>query len=167
MDDEAPSEERAPAAAASRVGIAMVVVAGVLVIAAVAFVVIGMQADSAAQDDRHRAAQLHVHQRALESDRRAAQVAAGSMDTETFHAQSQLQDVDKAVGGFAAAQNHFVDAFNRSASLHNQGDQAGADALLNGDVAAGVAEMDTKNAELQQQLQEAEAAVQRAAEALR
>jgi hypothetical protein len=167
VDDEARTDERAPAAGPGRVGVAMIVVASLLVIVAAIFLVVGLQADSAAQDDRDRAAHLRPRERALESNRRAAQLAAGKMDTETSHAQFQLEEVERAVGALATAQNHFVDAYNRSADLHNQGDESGANALINGDVAAGVAEMDTKNAELQQQLQEAEAAVQRAAEALR
>ncbi len=167
MDDEAPTGEHAPAAKPSRVGIAMVVVAVVLVIVAVVFLVIGLQADSAAQDDRDRAAHLRPRERALASDKRTAELAAGKMDKGTLDARYQLTDLDNALRAFATAQNHFVDAYNRSATMHNQGDQAGANALLNGEAAAGLAEMEAKNAELQQQLQEADAAVQRAAEALR
>jgi len=166
VDDEAPTEERAPTAGPSRIGIAMVAVAGVLLIAAAVFVVIGLQADSDAQDDRHHAAQLRVREHTLATTKRAAELAAGKMDKGALDAQYQLSDLDQAIGEFAAAQNHFVDAFNRSATMHNQGDQAGATAVLNGDGAAGLAEMEAKNTALQQQLREAAAAVQRAAEAL-
>ena len=168
MDDEArPDDDPAPPTRRSRVGTAMLVLAGLLVIAAAVFIAVALQADSAASDDRHATTRAQAREHTLEAQHQNFVRTANDLVTDVATARGYLFGARDAASGWGKAQTNFSDTYNRGAMLHNQGDAAGGSAVFTGDVTSAGADMDQKIAALQQEIEQADAAIRKVAASTR
>ncbi len=150
----------------SRLAVVMWAAAGLLVVVAIVFGVLGFQAQSAATDERDQAA-------AATRLRRASAVREREFDDEREQLDDDvraLPDKYDAVGGsyvdLIDAHNHYIDIANHAADLYNGGDAAGAIGLFQHDGAAAINDVNAKRTATQQAVQAAEDALHHLQEGL-
>jgi len=163
-----PTVESAAAAppGRSRLAVAMLVVAGLLVIGAGVFGVLGYQAKSDAADARDRTAAAVAHRRSLARQQDQIETEHRDLEAQLRALPDKYDAVGTNVDGLVDAHNHYIDIANRSVALYNQGDTAGAIGLLRGDGATALADLMAKKTTAQQTVQAAEDALHQIQEAL-
>ena len=144
----------------------MFAVAGLLLIAAVVFGVLGMRSGRMRRINatRPRAATKRRHdladqQHSLDGKRSDLEDKLRPCPTATTTSMTPLT----ALG---AAHDHYVDLLAQSVDLYNAGDTPGSVAVLTNDGAAAIADLQAKKAATQQAVQEADDALHRIQEGL-
>ena len=159
-----------PAAASppgrSRLAVAMFAVAGLLVIAAVVFGVLGMQAQSEASDQRDQAAAATKHRHDLADQQQALDAQRKDLEDKVAALPGRYDNVGSAFAALGDAHNHYVDLLTQSVDLYNAGDTPGSVGVLTNDGASAIADLKTKKAATQQAVQDAEDALHRIEEGL-
>jgi len=140
----------------SRLAVAMFVLAGVLLIGAVVFGGLGLQAQSDASDQRDQAV-------AAGKARRASAHEQQSLDADRAHLEGQVRALPDKYGAIGTAYTNlgqsytrYLDLMSRSVDLYNAGDTPGSVAVLTGDGTTALSELTTKQTEAQQAVQAAE-----------
>jgi uncharacterized protein HemX len=166
--DASPTDE--PAAVTppgrSRLAVAMVVAAALLLMGAVVFGVLGLQAQSEASDQRdqavaamHRRHELADQQDQLDGERSDLQDQMLTLPDKYFEIQDQYT-------ALFDAHDHYVDVLGDAIDRHNSGDIDGATAVLSGDGAATIADLSAKKTATQQAVQTAQDALHKIEEKL-
>src|SRR5262245_54125480 len=137
----------------------MLVLAGLMLVAAAVVGVVGWQAHSTASDDRDAATRAVRTRHALLERQRRVEQATHSLDMLMDAAPAKLGALGTALDDTAHAENEFVDRVNHGADLHNQGDIAGSTSVYQGDAATALAAFSQQNDKLQQALQDARTAL--------
>ena len=158
MDDETTGTTE-PRAHRSRVGIAMLVAAGLLLAGAGVVGVTGFQAKSEASDERSATATATHRRRVLATREQAAAREADDVTRRTEALPEKFTSLGGSVGDLADAQNHFVDVANHAADLYNQGDAAGAAAAYRTDGVSAVDAMAKQHDAAMQSLHDAQDAL--------
>ena len=96
---------------------------------------------------------LDVKQNGLDDQRRAIDSALSDVDT-------AMASMDTALTTAADAQHHLVDVDDRAVAMFNQGNRSGATALVKGDGAAALADLDQKTTAAVKAVADAQTAVQ-------
>jgi hypothetical protein len=166
--DASPTDE--PAATTppgrSRLAVAMFVGAGLLVIAAVVFGVLGLQAQSATSDERHKTAAATSQRHELADQQHELQGERADLRKEALALPDKYDAVYSSFSGLADSHNHFIDELNHAVELYNSGDFAGGAAVIQGDAATAANDVAAKKAQTQQAVQAAEDALHHLQEAL-
>jgi hypothetical protein len=132
-----------------------------MVVAALALVVVGVQARSAASHDRAGTKTARAALPAVGARDRAAHDAVNELTAASQAMEDKLLGASQAFGKAAAAEQAVVDAVNRGVRLRNQGDQAGATALFRTDAAAALTDFEQKSAIANEAVRAAQAAYDR------
>ena len=150
----------------SRLAVAMVVVAALLLIGAVVFGVLGLQAQSEASDRRDEAAvathrRLHLadQQDQLEGERSDLRDQMLSLPDKYF-------EIDNQYVALFDVHDHYMAVLGDAIDRHNSGDIDGATGVLSGDGAATIADLTAKRTSTQQAVQTAQDALHKIQEGL-
>jgi hypothetical protein len=133
--------------------------AGVLVVVAIVFGVLGFQAQSKASDERDQAAAAMRHRHALVAQEKALEHDRQKLEDDVLALPDKYDDVANSYRALGDAHDHYTDVSNRAVDIHNAGDVAGAVALLQGEGTEAINDMNAKRTAAQQALQSAEDAV--------
>jgi len=150
----------------SRLAVAMFAVAALLLIAAVVFTVLGMQAQSDASDQRDRAALATKHRHDLADQQQALDAERSDLEDKVTALPDRYDAVGNAFAGLGDAHDHYVDLLTQSVDLYNAGDTPGSVAVLTNDGAGAIEDLKAKKAATQQAVQDAEDALHRIEERL-
>ena len=150
----------------SRLAVAMLVVAGLLLIAAVVFGVLGFQAQSKASDERDQAAVAARHRHALAVSERGYDDDRDQLEEDVFALPKEYEAVGTSLGDMVDAHNHYIDVATNAAELYNSGDTGGAVAVLQGDGTTAIDDLNAKRTATQQAVQHAEDALRELQEGL-
>ena len=143
----------------SRLGIAMLVVAGLLIVGAAVFAVVGFQAQSKASDERDRTTAAVARRHTLASQEQGFDADLRDLEQKLLGLPDTYDAAASAFDGLADSHDAYVDLLLQSAELYNDGDTPGSVALLQGDGAAALADLMAKKTETQQTVQTAEDAL--------
>jgi hypothetical protein len=143
-----------------RAGIVTVVIAGLLLVGAATFAVIGFQASSEASDQRDAAATATHERHELTGRAHAVEHQYTHVKQVVEAMPGRFTTLGRTVGDLADAQNHFVDVTNHGADLYNQNDVAGALSVYRGDAVAALDDMTAKHDAATRALKDAQAALQ-------
>ncbi len=150
----------------SRLAVVMLVVAGLLLIAAVVFGVLGFQAQSEASDQRDQAAAAIHHRRELADQQQTIEDERDALKDRVLSLPDKYYGIDDQFAALIDVHNHYVDVLNDAIDRHNSGDISGATAVLSGDGASAIADMTAKKTATQQAVQAAQDALHEVQEGL-
>jgi hypothetical protein len=150
----------------SRLAVVMVIGAGLLLVAAVVFGVLGFRAQSEASAQRDQAKTAVAHRRVLSA-------SAHRVDNDRAELESQMDALPGKYDAIGSAENDLVDSrdkyidiANQAVELFNNGDVAGSVAVLQGNGAAALDDLNAKKTAAQQAVQNAEDALHQVEEGL-
>src|SRR5690242_19238567 len=127
----------------SRLAVAMFVAAGVLVVIAIAFGVMGVQAQSKAADEHDRAASAARHRRASAVAQHAFDDDRNQLERDLRALPAKYDAIETSFSALYDAHDRYIAISNRAAEIYNSGDPAGTVAVLQGE---GTAALDDLNA---------------------
>ncbi len=140
----------------SRLAVAMVVIAGLLLIGAVVFGVLGMQAQSQASDQRDRAVAASKARHASAHQQQSLEADRDDLEQQVRALPDKYGAIGTAYTNLGDSYSRYLDLMNRSVDLYNVGDTPGSVAVLTGDGTTALSELTTKQTEAQQAVQAAE-----------
>ena len=155
-----------PRRSRSRLGIAMLAVAGLLIVGAAVFAVVGVQAQNKASDERDRTTAAVAQRHTLASQEQDFDTDLRDLEQKLVGLPDTYDAAASAFYGLADSHDAYVDLLLQSAEIYNNGDTPGSVALLQGDGAAALSELMAKKTETQQTVQTAEDALHQILEGL-
>ncbi len=155
-----------PPRSRSRLGIAMLVVAGLLLVGAVVFAVVGFQAQSKASDERDRTTAAVARRHTLSRQEQSFDADRRELEQQLVALPDKYDAIGTSFDSLAASHNAYIDILSRSVDLYNDGDTPGSVAVLQGEGATALSDLMTKKTEAQQAVQTAEEALHQIQEAL-
>lgn len=166
--DTSPTDEpaAAPPPGRSRLAVAMFVAAGLLLVVAIAFGVMGLQAQSKATDERDQAATANRHRQTSATQEHSLADDRKQLEDELRALPDKYAAIETSYTALYDAHDHYIDISNRAADIYNSGDTAGTVALLQGEGTAALNDMNAKRDAAKQAVQAAEDAVKKIEEGL-
>jgi hypothetical protein len=150
----------------SRLAVAMFVTAGLLLAAAIAFGVMGFQAQSKASDERDQADAAAQHRHASAAQEQAFRDDRQQLEDDLRALPDKYTAIESTYSELYDAHDRYIEISNRSVVIYNSGDTAGTVALLQGEGTAALNEMNAKRDAAKQAVQAAEDAVAKIEEGL-
>ncbi|HEY3672006.1 MAG TPA: hypothetical protein VGN51_13800 [Acidimicrobiia bacterium] len=144
----------------SRLAVAILVVAGLLLLGAIPLVVAAMGQRSEASDAHDAAATAHAARPPLQQRQEQLERERADLQAHVDALPDLIGKVGTAGGELADAQASFTDMANHAADVHNAGDEAGATGIFRADGQGALDTLVQKNDAAKQSIQTVRDAVQ-------
>jgi hypothetical protein len=143
----------------NRLVITMMAATALLLVGAIAATVVGLQAQSDAADRRNQATAALAASRKLAREASRLELAREDLEKRARLLPGHFDNIGITFQLLATAHGRLVDVLNRAAALYNAGNAAGALALLQSDGPPALSELQSRKAEAQEKVQNAEDAI--------